>query len=157
MFACFFLQMSFFLFNNTDYSMVKMTSYSLNPNLVLNLYTAVVLQSMITFIINYLFIKILLGCFFCSSTSSNLCFLWFEMYFAVVIWKFYNLILFPYVLHWTTVFHHCLIVILYHFLYVCLLISTLYYIPLGFQDFLFLLSSHCILLTHFLLKQIRHD
>ena len=101
--------------------MVKMISHCLNPNIVLNLCTAVVLQSMITFIINSLFIKILLGCFFCSSTSSNQYFLWFEMYFIVVIWKFYNLILFLYVLHWTTVFHHCLIVILYHFyMFVCL-------------------------------------
>ena len=101
--------------------MFKMTSYCLNPNLVLNLCTAVVLQSMITFIIDSLFIKILLGCFFCSSTSSNLCFLWFEMYFIIGIWKCYNLILFLYVLHSATVFHHCLIVILYHFyMFLCL-------------------------------------
>ena len=35
----------------------------LNPNPVLSLYAAVVLQFMITFIINLLSLKILLGCF----------------------------------------------------------------------------------------------
>ena len=68
------------------------------------------------------------------STSSNLCFLWFEMYFIVVIWKFYNLILFLYVLHWTTVFHHCLIVILYHF-YIFVWLYQPYSNSTGFSGF----------------------
>ena len=50
-------------FVSTDCSFVKMTSYCLNPNLVLNLRGDVALQSTITLIANFLFIKILLTCF----------------------------------------------------------------------------------------------
>ena len=52
-----------FIFVNTDYSLVKMTSRGLNPNFVLNLCAAVLLQSKITLVANSLHIKILLGCF----------------------------------------------------------------------------------------------
>ena len=36
-FACFLIQMNFFIFVSTNCSLVKMKSYCLNPNLVLNL------------------------------------------------------------------------------------------------------------------------
>ena len=47
-FACFLFQMnfSFFIFVSTDCSLVKMISYYLNPNLVLNLYVTATLQFM---------------------------------------------------------------------------------------------------------------
>ena len=46
-----------FIFVVTDSFLVKITSHCLNPNLVLNLCDAVVLQSMITLIANSLRIK----------------------------------------------------------------------------------------------------
>ena len=52
-----------FIFVSTDCSLVKMTSYCLNPNFVLNLYVDVALQSMITLVANSLRIKISLGGF----------------------------------------------------------------------------------------------
>ena len=76
-----------FIFISTDCFLVKMTPYCLNPNLVLNLHAAVVLQSMITLVANSLSIKILLGCFFGSSTSSYLCFIWSERYFTLITCK----------------------------------------------------------------------
>ena len=54
----------FFIFVSTDCSLVKMTSHCLNPNLVLGLRPAVVLQSMVTLFAILLCKKILLGCFF---------------------------------------------------------------------------------------------
>ena len=64
-----------FISVRTDCSLVKVTSYYLNPNPVLNLCAAVVFQSMITLTANFLFMKFLLGCVFGSSASSYLCFL----------------------------------------------------------------------------------
>ena len=77
-------------FISTDNSFVKMTAYCLNPILVLHLWAMVVLQSIITLIPDVLSIKILLSYFVCSSssTSSYLCFLWFELYFVVMSHKF---------------------------------------------------------------------
>ena len=49
---------------STDCSLVQMTSYGLNPNFVLNLCAAVLLQSIIALVTNSLHIKILLGYFF---------------------------------------------------------------------------------------------
>ena len=72
------------IFVSTDCSFVKMTSYRLKPNLVLNLWAIIVLQFIITLIANFSSIKILLTCFFGSSISSYLCFLWFELYFLVI-------------------------------------------------------------------------
>ena len=54
----------FFIFVSTDCSLVKITPYYLNPNLVLGLYPAVILQSMVTLFAILLCKKILLGCFF---------------------------------------------------------------------------------------------
>ena len=74
------------IFVNTDclfFVVVKMTSYCLNPNLFLNLWVDFVRQSTITFFTNFSFRKILLHCFFGSSTSSYLCFLWSEWYFVL--------------------------------------------------------------------------
>ena len=51
---------------STDCSFVKMISYCLNLNLVLNLCTDVVLKSIITLIANFSSIKILLHCFLVS-------------------------------------------------------------------------------------------
>ena len=77
-----------FIFISTDCYLVKSTLYRLNPNPVLNLYAAVVLQSMITLISNSLCVKIPLSWLFCSSPSSYLCFLWSEIYFYAVVNKF---------------------------------------------------------------------
>ena len=71
-----------------QYCLVEMTSYFLSRNLVLNLFAPVVVQFMITLIADSLFIKILLRCFFGSSTCPCLCLLWSERYFLVVIYKF---------------------------------------------------------------------
>ena len=62
-----------FILVSTDFSLVKVTPYCLNHNLVLNLCAAVVLQSMITLIANSLCIKIVLGCFsvFFTKFKSN--------------------------------------------------------------------------------------
>ena len=65
---------------------VKTTSYCLNPNHVLSLWSDVVLQS-ITLTDNFSSIKIVLDYFFGSSTSSHLCFLWFEWNFKVTFCK----------------------------------------------------------------------
>ena len=54
----------------------------------LNACAAVFQQFMITLIDNYLFQKLLLGCFFASSTGPYLYFLWSEGYFPVVIEKY---------------------------------------------------------------------
>ena len=72
-FACLLLQINS-LFLYTDCSLVKMTSFCLHPNLVLNLHVAVVLQSIIALAANSLHIKVLLDCFFGLSTSSYLMF-----------------------------------------------------------------------------------
>ena len=87
MFACFLFQINFSIFVSSYCSLVELTSYCLNPNLVLNLCAAIVLQSMIVLIAN-LSIKILLSYFFGSSTNLYICFLWSQKYFLVVISKF---------------------------------------------------------------------
>ena len=56
-----------FIFVSTCCSLVKVTSYCLNPNLVLNLGTAVVFQFIIILVITSLYTKILSDCFFDSS------------------------------------------------------------------------------------------
>ena len=60
-----------------------MTSYCLNPNIVPNLCVTVVLQSLITLFAIFLGIKIALGCFFASSTSSYPCFMIIDLYFLI--------------------------------------------------------------------------
>ena len=82
----FLFQMNSFLiiFVSTNFSFVKMTLYCLNPNLVLNLWATVVLQSLITLIANFASIKVLLTCFLGFSTSSYLCLRWLELYFLVI-------------------------------------------------------------------------
>ena len=62
------------IFGNTGCSFVKVISYCLNPNFVLNACVGVILQSVITLIDNFPSIKIVLGCFFGLSTSSYLFF-----------------------------------------------------------------------------------
>ena len=56
-----------FIFVSTCCSLVKVTSYCLNPSLVLNLGTAVVFQFIIILVITSLYTKILSDCFFDSS------------------------------------------------------------------------------------------
>ena len=56
-----------FIFVSTCCSLVKVTSYCLNPNLVLNLGTAAVFQFIIILVITSLYTKILSDCFFDSS------------------------------------------------------------------------------------------
>ena len=60
---------------SADCYFVKMTSYHLNVNFVLNLRADFVLQSIITLAANSLCINVLLGCVFGLSVSSCLCFL----------------------------------------------------------------------------------
>ena len=74
------------IFVNNDCSLVKMTSFCLNPNP--NLCATVFLQSMISLTANSLSIPVLLACFFSSSISSYLYFLWSERYFYVATCKF---------------------------------------------------------------------
>ena len=62
------------VFVSTDCSFVKIISYYLSPNFILNLCAGVVLQSIITLIDKFSLIKILLGCFLGSATSSYLMF-----------------------------------------------------------------------------------
>ena len=71
----------------------------------------------------------------------------------------YYLILLLYIFHSTTRYDHYLLLFLHHVLYISLLISTIFtrIILEKFRDFLFLFSSHYILLTHYLLKQIFCD
>ena len=63
------------------------TSYCLNPNLPLNLCAAVVLQSTVFSVPNYLSIRFLLDRFFGSFTRFYLCFLCSERHFTVIIRK----------------------------------------------------------------------
>ena len=60
-----------FIFFISDCCLVKMTSIFFNANLVLNLYAAVVLQSMITLTATYLTIKFLLTCFLAHQLVRN--------------------------------------------------------------------------------------
>ena len=71
----------------------------------------------------------------------------------------YYLILLLHIFHSNTRYHHYLLLFLHHFLYISLFISTIFarIILEKFHDFLFLFSSHYILLTHYLLKKICHD
>ena len=80
-----------------------MTSFSLNPNLVLNLLADIVLKHIITLIANFASWKILLHYFLDLLCSLRLCFLWSEWYFIVTSFKFYNLILLLYVFHLITI------------------------------------------------------
>ena len=50
-----------FFFVSTDCSLVKMTSYYLNPNLLVNLYAGVVVQFIINLVGNCLHLKIMWG------------------------------------------------------------------------------------------------
>ena len=76
------------IFVSADCLSAKMTSYCLNPNLALNLWAGAALQSIITLSAKVSTIKIVLTCFFGSSNSSYLCFLWFEFYFVETSRKF---------------------------------------------------------------------
>ena len=80
-----------------------MTSFSLNPNLVLNLLADIVLKHIITLIANFASWIILLHYFLDLLCSLRLCFLWSEWYFIVTSFKFYNLILLLYVFHLITI------------------------------------------------------
>ena len=80
-----------------------MTSFSLNPNLVLNLLADIVLKHIITLIANFASWKILLHYFLDLLCSLRLCFLWSEWHFIVTSFKFYNLLLLLYVFHLTTI------------------------------------------------------
>ena len=102
--------------SDCNWTLVKMTSYCLNPNLVLNSCVAVVLPSISTLVANSLSIKILLGCFYGLPTSEYLCFLWSERYFTVVACNFLRSIpssicLFPS----TAIFHYYLLLLLHQF------------------------------------------
>ena len=102
------------MFVSTDCTYVKMTSYCLNPNLVINLWANVVLQSIITFIANL---------FVCKN-----CIAFFLVHLLVHIYvfydlndillgflTFYDLISRLYVFHLATIFHHDLLLVLCHF------------------------------------------
>ena len=66
---------------------------------------------------------------------------------------------FLYAFHLIRRYHHYLLFFLHHLLYISLFESTIFtrFILEKFRDFLFLFSSHYILLTHYLLKKICHD
>ena len=78
------------IFVSTGCSYVKMTSYCLNPNLILGLWVDVHLQSIITLTANFSSIKVplhyVLG-FFLSSLC--LCFLWSEWCFVLIFHKLF--------------------------------------------------------------------
>ena len=142
-------------FFSTDYFLIMMKLYCLNLNLVLYLHTAVILQSMVTLIANYCFIKILLDYLFGTSTCSYLSFLWYEIYFSIVICKFYDLMHFLHVFHSTAILHHYLLQFLHTITSrrFSAYISLIYKVsPQRFQEFWFLLSFHYILLTYYSLK-----
>ena len=137
-----------------------MTLYCLNPNLVLNLWTNVVLQSIMTLISNFLSITFLLHYFSVSYTSSYLCFLWFESYFIVIyrkcLWSNLSCICFSFNQHIPSLSSNVPIPFL---LYIFLLISI--FINLFSTEiwglFLFLFPCNYVLLAHYLLKQIRQN
>ena len=100
-----------FILVNTDYSLVKMTSYCLNPNLVC---ASLVLQSMITLVAYSLCKKILLSVFLVHLLIHIYVFHGLK---ETILWStpnFHDLILLPYVFHSTTVFHHFLLLFLCH-------------------------------------------
>ena len=103
------------IFVSTDCSFANMKSYCLNSKFVLNLCGDVVLQSTITLIANFWSIKILLHWFLvrllvhiyvCYDLNDNL------MYFFT---NLYDLILFLFIFHLITIFHHYLLSFLYQF------------------------------------------
>ena len=87
-FVCFFLQINLLSFVSTDSSFVKMTSYCLNPNLILKVCANFVPQSIITLVINFLPQKSSVRLFLGLSTSSYLYFLWSKRYLTVICLKF---------------------------------------------------------------------
>ena len=155
----YFLVQTNIIFVSTDCSFVKMTSHCLNSNLVLNLWAIVVLKFVIMLIANFSSLKILLTCFFVSSTSSYLCFLWFGLYFVVISSKF--LWSNPFSISFS--FNHNIpssstivsIPFLSHVF--CLYQPFLYNVfHRSFRVFLFRFSFHYILLIHYLLKQTHY-
>ena len=89
LFEYFILQMNSLLLLALNVLLLKWHSlYCLNLNVALNWWADVALQSIITLITNFSFIKSRLTCFFGSATSSYLYFLWFELYFVVISRKY---------------------------------------------------------------------
>ena len=79
-------------------------------------------------------------CVFVFYTISYLCFLWFELYFVVISLHFYELIPLLYVFHLTTIFHHCLLLLLCHF------VHTFFWLYRPFLYSIFLRSFRCFIL-----------
>ena len=129
-----------FIFFTTDCCLVKMTSNFFNANLFLNLYAAVVLQSMVTLTAPYLTIRFLLACFLAHQLVRNYVFHGRKDIYLQSFANFYDLILPVYVFYSTTIFHHCLLLLL-HYFSVCFsaYINHIYILYVqNFQDFLFL-------------------
>ena len=79
------LYIYFFILTYYDCSFVKITSCFLNSNPFLNVWGDGVLQSIIILIANFSLMKILLTCFFGSSSSS---YLWFYMILIIFCFNF---------------------------------------------------------------------
>ena len=102
----------------------------------------------ITLIANFPSIKILSHCFFGYSASSNL----FSMIRRILYCSFFILLQFP---QYSIITYYCFYTICFkrfsaYINHICIVV------PQKFQNFLFLLPSHSILLTQYLLKQICH-
>ena len=96
-----------------------------NPNFVLNSCVAVALQSIITLIANFSFIKILLGCFLVHLLAHGSLFYGLNgilLFFAI----FSHLILFLYVSHSITIFQYYQLLFQRHFSDDFLLISIIF-------------------------------
>ena len=153
MFA-YFLRLNIFL--NTGCSFVKIKSIFKNPNLVLNWWIDLVLQSIITLIADFSSIKSsidLFLCFFCqfiSIFSTN----WMIFYCDSSQISF----LFLYVFHLTTIFHNYLLFFLCNFFNTFLRLYQQYLYRVFHRSFKnFFPLSHFIFLIHYLLKQNRHE
>ena len=103
---------------STDCSLVQMTSYGLNPNFVLNLCAAVLLQSIIALVTNSLRIKILLGYFFVHLLVPI--YVFYDLK-DILMWlptSFDDLILLLCVLNLISIFCHYLLLFLHQF-FIC--------------------------------------
>ena len=158
MFATFSTSNELIIIVSTYCSFVKMTLYCLNPNLVLNLWANVVLQSIITLISNFLSITFLLHYFSGLYNSSYLCFSWFGSYFIVIsrkyLWSNPSYICFSFNQHIPSLSTNVPIPFL-----LCIFLLISIFINLFCTEvwglFLFLRPCNYVLLAHYLLKQIR--
>ena len=147
-----------FIFVSSDCSLVKLTSFCLNPNLVLHLCAAVFLKSIIILVISSFSITILSDCFLIHLLVHIYVFCGLKDISLGSHSIFYDLILHLHVFHGSIVFHFYLL-FLRHFFRAFLYIYQPYWNSIfhrSFRNFDFFFWF-AIFSQNYSLKQIFHD